>query len=151
MLLPVFLDWITRPQARPMFHLLKRKVDFVNPKAASVSYNPDAVAKAYKYPRDVNGKGECIALIELGGGYRNTDMQNYFAKLGISLPDITAQSVDGAHNDPSTPDSADGEVALDIEVAGAVAPGAKIVVYFAPNTDKGFLDAISTALHDTIK
>jgi len=138
-----------RPQARPMFHLLKKEGGFVRPQAASLSYNPDAVAKAYKYPRDVNGEGQCIALIELGGGYRNTDMQNYFSKLGIPLPVITAQSVDGAHNAPSTPDSADGEVALDIEVAGAVAPGAKILVYFAPNTDKGFLDAISTALHDT--
>jgi kumamolisin len=38
---------------------------------------------------------------------------------------------------------------LDIEVAGAVAPGADIVVYFAPNTDQGFIDAISTAVHDT--
>ncbi len=71
-------------------------------------------------------------------------------KLGIALPVITSQSVDGALNAPSTADSADGEVALDIEVAGAVAPGAKIVVYFAPNTDKGFLDAISTAIHDSV-
>ena len=139
-----------RPQARPMFHMLKKTGGLVHPMAASVSYNPDAVAKAYKYPRDVNGTGECIALIELGGGYRNTDMKAFFQKLGIPLPAITAQSVDGAHNAPSTPDSADGEVALDIEVAGAVAPGAKIVVYFAPNTDKGFLDAISTALHDKV-
>jgi kumamolisin len=138
-----------RPQARPMFHILKQDGGLVHPQAASVSYNPDAVAKAYKYPRDVDGSGECIALIELGGGYRNTDMQNYFSKLGLTLPVITAQSVDGALNAPSTPDSADGEVALDIEVAGAVAPGAKIVVFFAPNTDKGFLDAISTAIHDT--
>ena len=38
---------------------------------------------------------------------------------------------------------------LDIEVAGAVAPGAKIVVYFAPNTDAGFLDAITTAASTT--
>jgi kumamolisin len=38
---------------------------------------------------------------------------------------------------------------LDIEVAGAVAPGAKVVVYFAPNTDQGFIDAISTAVHDS--
>jgi kumamolisin len=38
---------------------------------------------------------------------------------------------------------------LDIEVAAAVAPGAKIVVYFTPNTDQGFTDAISTAVHDT--
>jgi kumamolisin len=138
-----------RPQARPMFQLLKKDGGLIHPQDASVSYNPDAVAKAYKYPRDVDGTGECIALIELGGGYRNTDMQNYFSKLGLPLPLITAQSVDGALNAPSTPDSADGEVALDIEVAGAIAPAAKIVVYFAPNTDKGFLDAISTAIHDT--
>jgi len=38
---------------------------------------------------------------------------------------------------------------LDIEVAGSIAPAAKIVVYFAPNTDQGFLDAITTAVHDT--
>src|SRR5262249_5050321 len=41
-----------------------------------------------------------------------------------------------------------GEVLLDIEVVGAVAPKAKIAVYFAPNTDQGFLDAITTAIHD---
>jgi len=133
-----------------MFHMLKKGGGLIHPKAAALSYNPDAVARAYKYPRDVDGKGECIALIELGGGYRNQDMTNYFSKLGIPLPLITSQSVDGAVNAPSTPDSADGEVALDIQVAGAVAPGAKIVVYFAPNTDKGFLDAISTAIHDKV-
>ena len=38
---------------------------------------------------------------------------------------------------------------LDIEVCAAVAPGAQIVVYFAPNTTQGFTDAISTAVHDT--
>ncbi|HEV3221632.1 MAG TPA: S53 family peptidase [Puia sp.] len=139
-----------RPQARPMFHILKKDGRMISPQAATVSYNPDAVAKAYKYPRDVDGIGECIAIIELGGGFRNEDMKNYFNNLGLPLPQITAISADGALNAPSTPDSADGEVALDIEVAGAVAPGAKIVVYFASNTDKGFLDAISTAIHDTL-
>jgi kumamolisin len=38
---------------------------------------------------------------------------------------------------------------LDIEVIGAIAPQANIAVYFAPNTDAGFLDAITTAIHDT--
>ena len=37
---------------------------------------------------------------------------------------------------------------LDIEVVAALAPKATIVVYFAPNTDQGFLDAVSAALHD---
>ena len=38
---------------------------------------------------------------------------------------------------------------LDVEVVGSIAPGARVVVYFAPNTDAGFLDAITTAIHDT--
>ncbi len=45
--------------------------------------------------------------------------------------------------------SADGEVVLDIEVAGGVAPGARIAAYFAGNTDQDFLHAINAAIHDT--
>jgi len=60
--------------------------------------------------------------------------------------------VDGAQNLPTgDPNSADGEVLLDIEVVGAIAPAATIAVYFAPNTDQGFLDAITKAVHDTVR
>jgi kumamolisin len=62
---------------------------------------------------------------------------------------VIAVGVDGGKNSPGTDPNADGEVMLDVEVVGAVAPGAKIVVYFAPNTDQGFIDAVSTAVHDT--
>ena len=34
---------------------------------------------------------------------------------------------------------------------GAIASGAKIAVYFAPNTDQGFLDAITSAVHDNLR
>lgn len=37
----------------------------------------------------------------------------------------------------------------DIEVVGAVAPGVMIAVYLGPNTDQGFLDAVTTAVRDT--
>jgi kumamolisin len=57
--------------------------------------------------------------------------------------------VDKGKNKPTNANGADGEVMLDIEVAASVAPGAKIVVYFTPNTDQGFTDAITTAVHDT--
>ena len=57
-------------------------------------------------------------------------------------------SVDKGANKPTNANGADGEVLLDIEVAGSVAPGARIVVYFAPNTDNGFQDALTTAIHD---
>lgn len=139
-----------RPQASPMFHIVKNDGHLLHPRAANSSYNPNEVGKAYHYPQDVNGKGQCVGLIELGGGFRSTDMATYFSKLGLTLPVIRSASVDGASNNPSTADSEDAEVVLDIQVAGAIAPGAKIIVYFAPNTDKGFLDAISTALHDSV-
>jgi kumamolisin len=58
--------------------------------------------------------------------------------------------VDGATNAPTGSASGpDTEVELDIEMAGAIAPGAQIVVYFAPNNDQGFLDALTTAIHDS--
>jgi kumamolisin len=62
---------------------------------------------------------------------------------------VTAIGVDGATNSPSgDPASADGEVTLDIQMAGALAPASRIAVYFTPNTDQGFYDAISSAIHD---
>jgi kumamolisin len=115
------------------------------------AYTPTEIAKLYNFPTNT-GEGQTIALIELGGGYRETDLQSYWKQLGIGEVSVTAVAVDGTENAPSgDPDSADGEVVLDIEVAGAVAPGANLAVYFAPNTDAGFLDAINNAIHDKVR
>ena len=113
-------------------------------------FTPPQLARLYDFPTRPDGTGQCIAIIELGGGYRSDDLQAYFKQLGIPLPQVTAVAVDGASNNPDgDPNSADGEVLLDIEVAGTIAPKASVAVYFAPNTDRGFLDAITTAVHDT--
>src|SRR6185437_8610184 len=81
-------------------------------------------------------------------GFDSADLDTYFGSLQITTPSVEAVGVDGAQNVPGQdPNGADGEVLLDIEVAGALAPQAKILVYFAPNTDAGFLDAVSTAAH----
>jgi kumamolisin len=78
------------------------------------------------------------------------DLTTYFSALGINPgPKVTVVSVDHGKNHPTgDPNGPDGEVMLDIEVVGAIAPQANIAVYFAPNTDAGFLDAITTAIHD---
>jgi len=133
---------------------LRRSVAGVGPKAAGdTSYTPIAVAKLYNYPAAATGSGQTVAIIELGGGYRNSDLTSYFTRLGIKpSPTVTAVSVDGAVNQPvGDPNSADGEVLLDIEVVGTIAPKARIAVYFGPNTDQGFLDAITTAVHDNVR
>lgn len=131
-----------RPQARAHCRIAAA--------ATAVSYTPPQVAKMYDFPSGLNGHGQTIGIIELGGGYSQSDLDAYFSALGISpAPAVLSVSVDGGKNQPTgDPNGADAEVMLDIEVAGAVAPGAKIVVYFAPNTDAGFLDAINQAVMD---
>lgn len=134
-----------RPQAMPRLRRLA-VADAASP--APTSFTPDTVARLYNFPTDVTGAGECVAIVELGGGSRSSDLKAYFHQLGIPAPKVVSVLIDHAHNRPDGPDGADGEVMLDIEVVGAVAPGATIAVYFAPNTDQGFLDAVSTAVHD---
>jgi kumamolisin len=136
---------------RPQAHTHLRYYDPAHhPRATATSFTPPQVAQLYNYPTDVNGQGECVAIIELGGGYSQDDLTNYFQQLGVTVPTVISQSVDCANNVPGQdPNGADGEVELDIEVVGAIANGAKIVVYFAPNTDQGFVDAINNAVHDT--
>lgn len=118
--------------------------------AASGAFTPPQLAKLYNFPADLDGSGQCIGIVELGGGSRPADIKAYFAQLGIPAPTVKSISVDHAKNRPGTADGADGEVMLDIEVAGAIAPKALLAVYYAPNTDRGFLDAITTAVHDKI-
>jgi len=141
-----------RPQASPKFRIQQNGNQRFAPHAVGKTFSPVELAKLYNFPTDVDGQGQTIAIIELGGGYRTKDLNAYFSQLfpgSSKKPKIKSLSVDGGHNNATTPDSADGEVMLDIEVAGGVAPGSNIVVYFAPNTDRGFLDAITTAIHDT--
>ncbi len=133
-----------RPQARPRLSRMA-----VAPAAAGAAFTPPEVAALYAYPPGSTGQGQTIGLIELGGGYDPAGIAAYFSGLGLRAPDLTAVGVDGAANQPTgTPNGPDGEVQLDIEVAGAVAPGAALAVYFAPNTDAGFMDAVTTAIHD---
>ncbi|MGH8303925.1 MAG: S53 family peptidase, partial [Steroidobacteraceae bacterium] len=142
-----------RPQARAHFRMKSRgsRRRSRPARAGAASFTPLQLAALYDFPPG-DGQGECIALIELGGGYRPQDIRSYFTGLGLAAPAVTSVSVDHGANQPTgDPNGPDGEVMLDIEVAGAIAPLAAIAVYFAPNTDAGFLDAVTTAIHDEVR
>src|SRR5262249_54971547 len=137
-----------RPQAHPHFRLMKTR----GRSASETARTPPQVAALYGFPSGLDGSGQCIAMIELGGGYRLADLNKYFADLNVATPTVSAISVLGGHNTSTgNPNGPDGEVMLDIEVAGSVAPGARIAVYFAPNTDDGFLGALKAAVHDDLR
>ena len=116
--------------------------------AVELSYTPVELGRVYDFPAETDGTGQTVAIIELGGGFAATDLDAYFGALGLPTPSVRAVGVDGGANTPGRDSTgADGEVLLDIEVVGALAPGADVLVYFAPNTDAGFLDAVSAAAH----
>ena len=146
-----------RPFARPhhtLKHSLKRRKRPAPPQQIE-AYYPAQIAALYSFPTDVTGQGQKIGIIELGGGFRQSDLDAYFAQAGVPNPPTVrvASFAGGGKNSPGTdpldPANADVEVLLDIEVAGSVAPGVEIVVYFAKDaSDQGFLDVMTAAVHD---
>ena len=127
-----------RPQARSRI---------ARPSAVANSYTPPQLGEIYHFPPNTDGSGQTVAIVELGGGFDQTDLDTYFRSIGTPSPRVTAVGVDGATNSPGDTSGADGEVMLDIEVVGGLASGAAIVVYFAPNSDAGFVDAVAQAAH----
>jgi kumamolisin len=142
----------TRPRHRAQHPRLRKQA---SGPGGDNGVDATAFAKRYNFPTQFQGKkldgsGQTIAIIELGGGFRNSDLTTFFKEIDVPAPAVSSIAVDHAGNRPTNANSDDGEVMLDIEVAGAVAPKAKIAVYFAPNNgDKGFIDAINAAVHDT--
>ena len=111
---------------------------------------PPQVAKLYNFPA-ISAAGQTIAILEFGGGFKPADITAYFSGVvNMPAPAITVVGVDGVTNTPGINSNTDTEVALDIDVVGSVAAGAKIAVYFAPNTFQGWMDAVTTAIHDTV-
>jgi kumamolisin len=132
------------------------------------------MADAYGFPAGIDATGQSIALVELGGGYDEADLQQFFSSMQMAMPAIRWVSVEGVQNAPATAeqiklflDVVEGkrkisevpedvlcaaqstvEVTMDVELAAALAPGAEIVVYMAPNTEQGIYDAISMAIHE---
>jgi kumamolisin len=121
--------------------------------AGAAPLTPPQVARLYGFNSiKSKGQGQTIGLLEFGGGYVSRrvkgklitpDLNAFFQSVGLDTPDVVDVSVDGAVNDanPISDWSFSVEVTLDIDVAGSVAPESRIVVYFAPYTTQGFVDA----------
>jgi kumamolisin len=138
-------DVVPEEYHEPRIKLLKREAEAA---AAARALKATEVGRLYNFPAHLDGKGQCIAMIELGGNFSMQDMSTYFPSLGLPTPSIVSINVlGGGDHDPS----ADEEVVLDVQVAGAIAPRSKIAVYFAPNTDAGFVTAVRRAAHDSLR
>lgn len=112
-------------QVRPYYQL--RNASSVTAHAAAVApaagpWNLPDLCAAYNWPANLAGGG-VIAIVELGGGWVQSDIDAFFQSINQPSPQITDVLVDGTQNSPNqnvgSPNDPDYEVALDIEVAGA--------------------------------
>jgi kumamolisin len=111
---------------------------------------PSELAPVYGFP-SADGAGQCIGLLEFGGGYNESDLATYFSEIQVNpAPHVLSVPVGHAANRPGVNPDEDGEVMLDIEVAGALAPRAALAVYFSTFTEKGWIDALTAAVHDNV-
>ncbi len=113
---------------------------------ATPGFTPLDVARAYAFPSG-DGSGEHIGVISLGGRYDDRVQAQYQKMMGVPHVPFNVVPVDGGADQPADAGPT-GENMLDAEMIGTLVPNADKTMYIAPNTDRGFLDAISTALHD---
>ena len=93
----------------------------------------------------VDGTGQCIGILAFNGqiadtgesapgGYDLAALRTYFTDIvRVQMPEITDVVVHGPGNIPGNdrnPNDTTGEILLDIQTAGSLAPGAKLVIYF---------------------
>jgi kumamolisin len=135
-----------RPQARSHSRVEPLPVPTFAVAPTRPWFFPPELAEVYNFP-DGNGDGQCVGILEFGGGFDTDDLSTYFDRVGVPLPEVLEMPVD-TKNEPGVNPDEDGEVMLDIEVVGALAPKAKIAVYFSRFTERGWVDAISSAVHD---
>jgi kumamolisin len=106
------------------------------------------IARIYNFPTQYDGTGQTIGVLEFGGGYNPAELATYFSAARLPMPQISDVPVNGASNKPG--DLADGQVTLDIEIIGSIAPKANIRMYFSQFTSKGFADAVRQAVADGV-
>ncbi|NMP23285.1 S53 family peptidase [Sulfobacillus harzensis] len=92
------------------------------------------------------GQGQTLGIVTLAS-IDPSDPYGYWSAYHIpAKPNrITLVNVDGGAG-PVSNSAGSGETTLDVEQSGSLAPDANIIVYQAPNTDYGFVDAFINAI-----
>jgi kumamolisin len=113
--------------------------------------HPSAFRRLYAFPTRAIGRDQCIGVLEFGGGFERRKLRAYLSRLGSSAPTIVVREVGSGRNRPVNQPgtlSPDVEVYMDLEILAGVAPGATLVVYFAENSNRGWVEALHAAIFD---
>ncbi|MDG6982737.1 MAG: hypothetical protein JRM74_04710 [Nitrososphaerota archaeon] len=150
-------NWQSSGQAHgavPLYRTLYQS--YLNPNQTPgnfFAYSPSEIAQSYNlsslYSRNINGSGVTIAIVDAyGDPYIQDELNNFSQQFGIPTTSVNTICVDGPCN--MTMGIVTGwnvEIALDVEWAHALAPGAKINLYIGSNNAQALFDAEEAAVN----
>src|SRR5258708_34921534 len=144
----------SRPSLRPHFRTVPERLRATRHtvQAAATGNAPgfltvEAFANLYHFQplhrQGFIGQGRTLGIISLAS-FTLSDAFAYWKAVGLNVDPhrLEVINVDGG---PGAPGDLTGsfETTLDVEQSGGIAPGARIIVYQAPNTGQGFVDAFA--------
>jgi kumamolisin len=102
------------------------------------------------YQSGFNGEHHTLGIVTLAA-FTPSDAFKYWDSVGLTTDPgrIKEVKIDGGSG-PASDAAGSSETTLDVEQAGGIAPAAKMVVYEAPNSDQGWLDAFAAAVDDNV-
>lgn len=111
---------------------------------------PQQVARHYDFPlADLDGKGQTIAIISLGGKLDRADLRRDFKSLRIPMPKLKIIDIDAEYISDEQNNGPTMETHLDLEVVASICPRASISIYRAANDGgPGFAHAVDKAVDD---
>jgi len=142
----------TSPVAkRPRYKKFPPEESQIPPPVNADTRPPKDFRQLYHFPRNATGRGECIGVLEFGGGFSRAKLREYLRIQGIPNINLVVRSIAGAKNRPLSPTgmlTPDAEVYMDLQILAGLAPEAKLVVYFAENSSRGWIEALNAAIFD---
>ena len=135
---------------------------------------PEEVERAYAFPKGADGTGQTIGIVLPGCGLEMDEVKYHFAHTKRPLPQVRVVKVLDGKNTPCSKedvqvvlDALSGkkplapnarqqferglntiESNMDVVLAGTFAPGAKIIVYVAPDSHEGSYQALMRGITD---
>jgi kumamolisin len=117
---------------------------------------PGDLAKRYGFPPS-QGANQQIGIAEFGGGYFAEDLQAFCEKYNLPVANVTTvpvgissltlqqiQALPALERNNALDDSI--EVNMDIQIVAGLCPKAEIFVYFAPFSQKGWVDLLNKVI-----
>jgi kumamolisin len=116
------------------------------------------LARRYAFPPGDAG-GITVGIAEFGGGYFESDLQAFCEGQNLAMPTVTVVPVgleslseDQIRSLPSRMRDYElgcsEEVNMDVQIVAGMCPGADIAVYFAPGSQKGWVDLLNAVIAD---